>query len=135
VTPEPYSCILGNLNAEVETQFDFHFQRKRDQLANHIRFKMPNDYVVKPYSKVFKGDEVRNFRGSKFRGISKNGNSWQILVMINRQKKYLGTLPSEEQAARFYDRVSIQYQGLKAKTNFAYTAAQVDQILKMAPLA
>lgn len=55
--------------------------------------------------------------------------------MINRQKKYLGTLSSEEAAARFYDKVSIQYQGLKAKTNFAYTAAQVDQILKLQPLA
>jgi len=40
--------------------------------------------------------------------------------MVNRKKKYLGTLPSEEQAAKFYDKVAIQYQGLKAKTNFSY---------------
>jgi hypothetical protein len=50
---------------------------------------------------------VENFRGSKYRGISKNGNSWQILVMVNRKKKYLGTLPTEEQAAKFYDKVAI----------------------------
>lgn len=69
--------------------------------------KNPNEIVIKPYTKIFKGSDTNNFRGSKFRGISKNGNSWQILVMINRQKKYLGTLPTEEQAARFYDKVSI----------------------------
>ena len=52
--------------------------------------------VIKPHKKTFKGENVDNFRGSKFRGISKNGNSWQILVMVNRKKKYLGTLPTEE---------------------------------------
>ena len=25
-------------------------------------------------------------RGSKFRGVSKNGNKWQVLIMINRKK-------------------------------------------------
>jgi hypothetical protein len=41
--------------------------------------------------------------------------------MVNRKKKYLGTLPTEELAAKFYDKVAIQYQGAKAKTNFPYT--------------
>ncbi len=40
--------------------------------------------------------------------------------MVNRKKKYLGTLNSEELAAKFYDKVAIQYQGAKAKTNFQY---------------
>ena len=40
--------------------------------------------------------------------------------MINRKKKYLGTLRTEEEAAKFYDKVAIQYQGDKAKTNYAY---------------
>ena len=25
-------------------------------------------------------------RGSKYRGVSKNGGKWQVLIMINRQK-------------------------------------------------
>jgi hypothetical protein len=83
---------------------------------------------------VFKGANVNNFRGSKFRGISKNGNSWQILLMVNRKKKYLGTLQSEELAAKFYDKVAIQYQGAKAKTNFPYNKQQVMQILRLQPL-
>ena len=77
---------------------------------------------------------MREFRGSRYRGISRNGTSWQILVMINRQKKYVGKLPSEEAAARFYDRVSIQYQGDLAKTNHAYTKRQVLRLLRMRPL-
>jgi hypothetical protein len=77
---------------------------------------------------------VNNFRGSKYRGISKNGNSWQILLMVNRKKKYLGTLQSEELAAKFYDKVAIQYQGAKAKTNFPYNKQQVMQILRLQPL-
>lgn len=64
-----------------------------------MRDKNQTEIVIRPYRKVFKGDNVKNFRGSKFRGISKNGNSWQILLMINRQKIYLGTLPTEELAA------------------------------------
>ena len=77
---------------------------------------------------------MNNFRGSKYRGISKNGNSWQILLMVNRKKKYLGTLQSEELAAKFYDKVAIQYQGAKAKTNFPYNKQQVMQILRLKPL-
>jgi hypothetical protein len=77
---------------------------------------------------------MKNFRGSKYRGISKNGNSWQILLMVNRKKKYLGTLQSEELAAKFYDKVAIQYQGAKAKTNFPYNKQQVMQILRLQPL-
>ena len=55
--------------------------------------------------------------------------------MLNKKKKYLGTLPTEEQAAKIYDKVAIQYQGCKAKTNFAYSKDEIMQILKMKPLA
>lgn len=54
--------------------------------------------------------------------------------MVNRKKKYLGTLQSEELAAKFYDKVAIQYQGAKAKTNFPYNKQQVIQILRLQPL-
>jgi hypothetical protein len=38
--------------------------------------KKEYEILIKPHKKFFKGDKVSNFRGSKYRGISKNGNSW-----------------------------------------------------------
>jgi hypothetical protein len=84
-------------------------QKKRKCLEELVRQRRPYEKIIFPHKKAFKGGNVDNFRGSRYRGISKNGNSWQILVMINRKKKYLGTLPTEEQAAKFYDKVAIQY--------------------------
>lgn len=95
------------LDPEVEKGFSVSVQKKRRRLIDVLENKRPFEIIIKPHKKAFKGDNVQNFRGSKFRGISKNGNSWQILVMVNRKKKYLGTLPTEEQAAKFYDKVAI----------------------------
>ena len=51
-----------------------------------VRTKKENEVVIKPYFKSFKGSDINNFRGSKYRGISKNGSSWQILVMVHKKK-------------------------------------------------
>ena len=83
-------------NPELENEFSVSVQKKRKRLFELLQTKRDEEILIKPHKKVFKGDNVNNFRGSKFRGISKNGNSWQILVMVNRKKKYLGTLPTEE---------------------------------------
>ena len=69
-------------------------------------------------------------RASKFRGVSKNGNQWQVLIMVNKKKRYLGSFLNEEEAARVYDKVALQNHGHKAKTNFDYTKEEIDNILK-----
>ena len=68
-------------------------------------------------------------RSSKYRGVSKNGAGWQVLLMYNNNKPYIGTYRSEELAARIYDIASIQKIGLKSKTNFVYKSEQIDRIL------
>ena len=127
--PDSLSALLRNENG-----FSVSVLKKRRRLIEVLRTKRLQEIVIHPHKKVFKGDNVNNFRGSKYRGISKNGNSWQILLMVNRKKKYLGTLNSEELAAKFYDKVAIQYQGVKAKTNFLYNKLQIIEILKLQPL-
>jgi len=59
-------------------------------------------------------------RSSKYRGVSRNGNKWQVLIMINRKKTYIGNYDSEEDAAKAYDQYAIKYHGDKARTNFFY---------------
>jgi hypothetical protein len=90
-----------------EKGFSVSVLKKRRRLIEVLRYKRDQETVIMGHKKIFKGAYVSNFRGSKYRGISKNGNSWQILLMVNRKKKYLGTLPTEEMAAKFYDKVAI----------------------------
>ena len=67
-------------------------------------------------------------RSSKFRGVSKNGNQWQVLLMYKKSKSYVGSYNSEEMAAKIYDFLSIKLRGVKARTNFKYTFEQIKKI-------
>lgn len=106
----------------IENLYSPLIQRRRRRLYAMMQGKGPDEICIKPIKKIGRGESVffansldsifnrkdmRDFRGSKYRGISKNGSSWQILVMINRKKRYVGKLPTELHAARLYDRVSI----------------------------
>lgn len=76
----------------------------------------------------------RKPRGSRYRGVSRNGNQWQVLIMVNKKKRYVGSYSNEEEAARAYDKVALQNHGAKAKTNFDYTEEEVQKILGDPPL-
>lgn len=52
------------------------------------------------------------------------------MITLNHFKEYKGGFDSEDSAARMYDKKSICTFGLKAKTNFDYTKAEVIEILK-----
>ena len=60
------------------------------------------------------------FRGSAYRGVSKNKSKWQMMIMGNFKKMYVGAIQSEDEAAVLYDKIAIITHGLKAKTNFSY---------------
>ena len=60
------------------------------------------------------------YRGSKYRGVSRNGNTWQVLIMINRNKNYIGNFKSEEEAAKAYDEYAMKYHKSKARLNFSH---------------
>jgi len=75
---------------------------------------------------------VRKKRSSKYRGVSKNGNKWQVLMMINNKKYFVGNYPSEDLAARIYDIQAIKARGIKARTNFVYDKNQIKKIYNKA---
>jgi len=71
---------------------------------------------------------IRKKRSSKYRGVSKNGRKWQVLMMINNKKYFFGNFPTEDLAARIYDIQAIKARGIKARTNFVYDKNQIKKI-------
>ena len=57
--------------------------------------------------------QTRSQRGSKFRGVSKNGSKWQVMIVRGEIKKYIGAVENEETAARFYDKYALIIQGFE----------------------
>ena len=70
----------------------------------------------------------RSKRSSRFKGVSKNGNQWQVLLMHKKGKSYVGSYISEELAAKIYDILAIKCRGIKARTNFKYNYEQIKKI-------
>ena len=60
-----------------------------------------------------------NFRGSKYRGPSKNRKKWQVMKMIKKQTVRVGTVESELEAARIYDFLAILTEGLNVSKNIS----------------
>jgi len=57
--------------------------------------------------------QTRSQRGSRYRGVSKNGSKWQVMIVRGDIKKYIGAVESEEIAARFYDKYALIIQGFE----------------------
>ena len=94
-----------------------------------------NSYFLNSYStsRAIKKLSKINFlkrkkRSSKYRGVSKNGNKFQVLMMINKKRCYKGSFSSEVLAARIYDIHAIKTRGIKARTNFVYNNIQIKKI-------
>ena len=58
----------------------------------------------------------RSYRGSKFRGVSKNGSKWQVMIVRGNQKKYIGAIEDEDVAGVLYDKYAIIIQGLQVSS-------------------
>ena len=96
----------------------------------YVNKKLLNSYsVLRSIKKFGKINFITTKkRSSKYRGVSKNGNKWQVLIMINNKNCYLGNYSSEVLAARIYDIQAIKTWGIKAKTNFVYNNEEIKKI-------
>ena len=117
-----YVNHINNNNNEVKV-----FKNKKVVYVNSILLNSSKN--LKKVKKVaFIGRTKRN---SRFRGVSKNGNQWQVLITYHKNKTYAGCYASEEIAARIYDILSIKIRGIKARTNFIYTIKEMKKISEM----
>jgi len=62
------------------------------------------------------GNTKNDFRGSKYRGPSKNRKKWQVMKMINKETVRIGAVKTELDAARIYDFLAILTEGLIVST-------------------
>jgi len=97
-------------------------------INNNILKNKSTSRYIKKFKKI--NFVIRNKTSSKFRGVSRNGNNWQVLIMKNNKKYYLGNYPTEELAARVYDVHAIKMRGVNARTNFPYNNAQIKNIFE-----
>jgi len=63
--------------------------------------------------KIQESSKSSKSRGSRFRGVSKNGAKHQVFIMINKKKRFIGVFKDEEEAARIYDKLAIIFHGHK----------------------
>lgn len=66
---------------------------------------------------------------SDYIGVSGNGKKWQSLVVIGKEKVYMGTFKNEELAALVYDFYSIVIHYKEAKPNRDYTVHEIKRML------
>ena len=130
--PLPGEGIPHNIT-NIDSSTSLNMMNKKRKRVNDEE-KENNNKIIKDSEETEKMDKNSNqnlkTRGSKYRGVSRNGNQWQALIMIDKKKRYVGSYSKEEDAARAYDKVAIQNHGLlKAKTNFTYTKEEVDKLL------
>ena len=121
-----------NLN-NVDNKKEVNNKVGKIMINNKYVYANPNEIDLFPYSNMYRKSKKIIFvgvgkRSSKYRGVSKNGNQWQVLIMVNKSKTYIGTYSSEIIAARIYDIIAIKNRRIKARTNFVYSKNQIKNI-------
>ena len=75
------------LNPDIENEFSFRQRIVRQATFDFITKKKQNapydEVIINGAKKIYHGKFHIKFRGSLYRGVSRNGRQWQILVMID----------------------------------------------------
>ena len=105
-----------NSQLDIETKLVELRAKLQDGRLNHFS---PG---VKKIKGVFQN---KSGRRSRYTGVSKNNMNWQVLINHENVKKYVGTYPTEIEAAKTYDLYSMAFHGSKAKVNFLYSKEEI----------
>ena len=115
----------------------------KDTLSPNLIFKLPlknlKDRTLKLYLEILKSKRksiMNKFLEDQNTEVSAKTNKnfkyvyfqfqnfmYQVMIMIEQKKIYLGSIKTEMEAARYYDIITIISMGMGAKTNFSYTKA------------
>lgn len=106
---------------------------KDNNLKEQIRTKKNNKIVFMSKYLINKKTKKNDFpkkrlRKSMYRGVTKNGKKYQLIISYKNHIRYYGVYPTDEIAARAYDIISIKNKGIKASTNFTYDLHQIQKI-------
>ena len=119
-------CETNGTGHSKDIQVEEMIERKKRELLLELNKIEGSDTIIlwnKPKTQISKST-----RGSKFRGVSRNGRKWQVQLLGDLRKRYIGSIGNEKTAAKLYDYYAILNSGLLAKTNFSYTK---QDLLKM----
>jgi len=107
-----------------------YFEQRRNVLTQLLESFKQDDIVIHPLMKKLKTKNSRSKTvGSKYRGVSKNKHKWQVMIMGNFKKFYIGGIKTEIEASKLYDKLAIFYHGMEAKTNFQYSKKQIEALI------
>jgi hypothetical protein len=118
LAPKPDIALLNK-----KTQRDGDGNEAKESSAKNKRSKIFSIKKIKDREKeAAEEKKIKKYiyRGSKYRGVSRNGKTWQVLIMINRNKNYIGNFKSEVEAAKAYDEYAMKYHKNKARLNFSH---------------
>lgn len=108
-----------------------YFEQRRNVLTQMLDSFADSEVVIHPLAKKKAKSNCRKTKsvGSIYRGVSKNKHKWQVMIMGNFKKFYIGGIKTELEAAKLYDKLAIFYHGMEAKTNFKYTKGDIEILI------
>ena len=130
----PFSPFSPFIQNDINTN-SINIQKNQTNLLNKKTSRENSKESINKKNKIFGIIKIKNrekedakeqkrkqylYRGSKYRGVSRNGKTWQVLIMVNRNKKYIGKFKSEDEAAKAYDEYAMKYHKNKARLNFEH---------------
>eukprot|EP01017_Pseudomicrothorax_dubius_P026719 TRINITY_DN3008_c0_g1_i1.p1 TRINITY_DN3008_c0_g1~~TRINITY_DN3008_c0_g1_i1.p1 ORF type:complete len:304 (-),score=70.53 TRINITY_DN3008_c0_g1_i1:119-1030(-) len=138
---EPQEATISAMSRQIVKNGKACFQRlnlRRRAEQEETNSKVRNDTlghrVISSQSGPDTSVDASRSRASKFRGVSRNGNQWQAIIMVANRKRYIGSYSQETDAATAYDKAALQFHGERAKTNFTYTFQEMDSIRREEPI-